>query len=134
MRTVRDIVWAAALIEGEGCIVAGEYRSQREDRLVRQFRLAVEMTDLDILVRLRGILGPQATLRERRPPSVNPKHRRRYILVLTGCELAGWLMTIYPIMGERRQTKIRSALTLWKKMRTNWRHANLRQTPLRIVA
>jgi len=131
--TIREIAWVAAMIEAEGTIIAGRYK-RPDGYAVRQFRLAVEMTDLDVLIRIRDILGHYCTLRERKPPSLNPRHRRRYILCLTGPELAGWLMTIYPLMGERRRTRIRSALLVWKEQRTTWRHRQLRTTPLRVIA
>ena len=129
--TTNQIAWAAGLIEGEGTIIASI--TKREGGYpIRQFRLAVEMTDLDVLKRLAGILGPRVTLRERKPPSLNPKHRQRYILCLTGSELAGWLMTIYPLMGERRRTRIRESLLVWRSLRTTWRHNLHRVTPLRV--
>jgi hypothetical protein len=77
-------------------------------------------------------LGPAATLRKRNPPSINPDHKERYILQMTGNELAGWLMTIYPLMGARRKQKIKDALSLWKEMRSNWRYSKQRETPNRI--
>ncbi len=137
MRSIREIVWAAAIIEGEGCIVASVYQHRRKGELqahpIRVFRLAVEMTDLDILIRLRDILGPVATIRQRKHPTLNPKHRDRYILQMTGAELAGWLMTIYPIMGDRRKARIRSALRVWLTMKTQWRYSQKPYTALRIA-
>lgn len=135
MRALRDIAWVAGIIEGEGTIIAstGAYRKNTK-HVVRQFRLAIEMTDLDVLQRAKEVLGPRCTLRQRKPPSVNPNHRDRFILCLTGSELAGWLMTIYPFMGQRRRARIRLALNLWKQMRPSWRYAELPETSLRVVA
>lgn len=130
--TIREIAWAAGIIEGEGTIIAAVTKAS-DGYKIRQFRLAVEMTDLDVLLKLRDILGPRCTLRERTPPSANPKHRRRYILCLTGNELAGWLMTIYALMGQRRRDRIRTALLLWKQLRTTYRHSAHRETMLRIA-
>jgi len=134
---MKRVAWVAGIIEGEGCIVV----SKRNRPLVkgrkypvRQFRLAVEMTDLDVLIKLKEILGQYATLRERIPKNFNPNHRRRYILCLTGKELASWLMMIYPFMGERRKKRIRQGLIVWRRMRCTWRHKIPRYTPLRIVA
>jgi hypothetical protein len=137
MRTAAEIAWAAGIIEGEGCLISGEYLGKRavykgKQYPIRNFRLAVEMTDLDVLQRLKHILGGHCTLRKRTPPSLNPKHRDTYILVLNGNELAGWLMTIYAYMGVRRRAKIREALGMWKRMRTNWRHVKQRFTSLRV--
>lgn len=137
MRTTAQIAWVAAMIEAEGCIVATSYQYQKPGRghyQARCFRLAIEMTDLDVVLRIRDILGPLCTVRERKPPSVNPNHRRRYILQFTGNELAGWLMTIYPFMGQRRRAKIRQALKLWHEMKACWRYARLPETALRIVS
>lgn len=110
---MRDIAWAAGLVEGEGCILASDYRRPGGRKSEKQIRLAVEMTDRDVLERLRSILGRRARLRERRPPSVNPRHRRRWILTLNGPDLIGWLQTLYPFLGERRRAAARKAISLW---------------------
>ena len=73
------------------------------------------MTDVDILLRLARILGEHAKVHERHPKDLNPNHRARFILTLSGPSLFGWLQTIYPIMGKRRQAKIREAIRFYKE-------------------
>jgi hypothetical protein len=89
MRSIKDIAWLAGIVEGEGCVIASSYLGMRKENAaraypVRCFRLAIEMCDLDVLQKVQRILGPCATVRERISPSINPKHRRRFILQLTG--------------------------------------------------
>lgn len=124
MITAVEIAWAAGIIEGEGCVVVhGTRRGQHG--IIQQVRLAVEMTDLDILQRLQKILGPYAKLRERKPPSLNPNHRARFILTLNGAALGGWLMTLYVFFGERRRRKVREALHVWRSMKGRGHHYSL---------
>lgn len=110
-----DMAWASGIIEGEGTIIAHHGKLGE-----KQIRLAVEMTDLDILERLKDILGDKARLIKRNPPSLNLKHRDRYILTLSGTPAISWLMTIYGLLGIRRRKAVLKAITLWKTMRNGF--------------
>ena len=116
-----DIYWAAGIIEGEGCIISGVDQKKKS----KYARLAVEMCDLDILKRLQAILGPYAHLRERTETQLRPHWRTRYILQICGPALASWLMTLYPLLGERRKKAALAALTTWKAMKHS---SNIRGT------
>ena len=106
MISMMDIAWVAGIVEGEGCIVVSPKS--------RSLRLSVEMTDLDVLQRLATILGPTARVNKRNIELKNPAHKDRYVLHLYGAPMAGWLQTIYPLMGARRQSRIRDALVMFK--------------------
>lgn len=110
-----DIGWAAGLIEGEGCIVVSD--SVRNGGPSRTLRLSIEMTDLDVLQKFCSFF-PTARLSKRTVKFKNPAHRDRYIVHLTGSPMAGLLMTIYPLMSERRKAKIEEAIALFKQMRS----------------
>ncbi len=109
-----DIAWVAGLIEGEGTIIAYESKS---DRVKKQVRFAVEMTDLDVLQKLQRILGTNARLIKRNPPSLNPNHRDSFIVTLSGSYAIAWLLTIYCFLGTRRRAAVIKAVNLWKTMK-----------------
>src|SRR5690606_28587602 len=117
---MRKVAWAAGIVEGEGCIIMSEY--SQDGRVRRQVRLAVEMTDLDVLERLAEVFGPRTRLRQRKPPSLNPRHRDRYILTLSGVALLEWLQTLYPFFGDRRKRKVREALRMIRMSRNRPYH------------
>ena len=94
------------IIEGEGCVVVSPKS--------KTLRLSIEMTDLDILQKVQKIFGETCRLSKRTVKLENPKWKDRYILHLCGPKLPQWLMTIYCLMGTRRQSKIRDALEMWK--------------------
>lgn len=106
MPSIKDIAWAAGIIEGEGCIAAYPKWNQ--------IKLAVEMCDLDVLQKLAAILGTDCRLTKRKVKKLNPKHRDRYILLLCGPAFVGWMLTIYPLLGIRRQAKVRLAIKIFK--------------------
>ena len=117
MTTIAEIAWTAGIVEGEGCIICKEY-AKKDGTSFKTVRLAIEMTDLDVLLRVQKILGPKATLRKRTPGCVvqNPHWRDRYILQIAGTPLIEWLFTIYPLLGERRRVAVRQAVALWMTM------------------
>jgi hypothetical protein len=103
--TAGDIRWLAGLLEGEGSFMP--YKGNP--------RIALSMTDLDVVVRaavfLHGAVNP---IRDKRSP-------RRKILWQTcnyGANAVGWMMTLYPVMGQRRRARIREVIAAWKAKTT----------------
>lgn len=74
------------------------------------------MTDLDVLQKFCSFF-PTARLSQRKVKLRNLAHKDRYIVHLTGSPMAALLMTIYPLMSERRKAKIEQAIELFKQMR-----------------
>ena|ERR1035437_3069059 len=103
-RTTADLAWFAGLFEGEGTVTPhrGKCRAQA---------LAIAMTDEDVLrhahgiVRVGHIYGPY--LRERCKPIWQWKVGRSE-------DTVGLAMTIYPMLGNRRQKQIVRMLESWK--------------------
>jgi len=54
--TEAELAWVAGLLEGEGCFFPMEYRTEKYGPYVYA-RVAVLMTDLDILQRLPQVTG-----------------------------------------------------------------------------
>lgn len=99
MVNVRDIAWLAGFIEGEGTFDAS-----------RRHALVFATTDRDVAERAVRILGGNLNgPYERDKPGYKPVYRG----TVHGARAAGWCMTLYPLMGERRRAKIREWLTLW---------------------
>lgn len=106
MRTP-DLHWAAGIIEGEGSFgfypIGGKAFSPR---------LQVGMSDLDVMERLRLILGIRAMIHRRK---ANQRARKaHYCMALSGKRAIGWMLTLYPLMGERRKAKIRDIIFRWR--------------------
>lgn len=106
MRTP-DIHWAAGLLEGEGSFgyypIAGGQCSPR---------LQVGMADLDVMERLRSLLGIKMLIHRRKANRLATKPH--YCMALSGKRAIGWMLTIYPLMGERRRAKIRDIVAKWR--------------------
>jgi hypothetical protein len=106
--TTLDIAWLAGLLEGEACFMTGN--RVVKDRLYKRIYIQLVMTDRDIIERAAGLLGTAAKPMPWRPLSTKDTWRA----YLCGDRAAGWMMTIYTLMGERRQQKIRECLAVWR--------------------
>lgn len=111
MLNTNDLHWLAGLIEGEGCFQA--------TRGVAKVQL--HMTDRDVVVRARNVMGIKSKIHTRpglkqwRPDlGRHSEHKTSHTIVASGFIGAGWMMTLYPLMGERRQAAIRAALSAWR--------------------
>lgn len=69
------------------------------------------MTDFDIIRRVASLFGTSAynsnyDKRPNRKPSMKA--------VCVGKRAIGWMMTLYPFLGIRRQAKVREVLGHWR--------------------
>ena len=109
----RSLHWLAGLLEAEGCFTRlGDGPKIRGHGV----NIQLEMTDEDVIIRARDILRPgggYVTLKTR-----NLKHKTSFRLTITGTRAIGWLMTLYPLMSVRRQSRISELIAFWKKRPT----------------
>lgn len=94
-----DLYWLAGLVEGEGC-----YRAQGG-----ALALQIAMTDRDVIERAAKMLSTRVYVQEKAVP-----RQRMYATVVSGPRAAGWMMTLYSLMGERRRSKIADCLGQWR--------------------
>jgi len=97
-----DIAWLAGLVEGEGSFLFNTSDSPG---------IAIQMSDRDIVARVaamfnRNVTGPYKPRYEGSKESWSCRCH--------GKDAIAWMMTLYPLMGERRQEKIRDILYRWK--------------------
>lgn len=104
MITTPDLHWLAGWLEGEGTF----YLGKQSDLLV-----VGATTDEDVAHRACDILGGVicGPYSNKRRPSSKPHWQVR---VHRRSEAAGWMMTLYSIMGRRRREKIRECLMAWR--------------------
>lgn len=99
MISSKDIGWLAGLLEGEGCFYSRCSPT-----------IQVYMTDEDIIRRAGALMGGNV-----RGPIFRETHKKaRWSVAIHGQNAAAWMMTLYPVLGVRRQMAVRKALTLWK--------------------
>jgi len=101
--TLRHVEWLAGLLEGEGY-----FASTGTGR--RYAAICLQMTDRDVVERAAGLLGSRVTFQLKRPGQT--KHVWR--TTAGGHRAIGWMMTLYPLMGERRKAQIRLVLAMWR--------------------
>lgn len=83
--------------------------------------LHVGMTDRDVVARVGQILG--AKLLGPYAPNCDDGFTRKsqWRVVATGSLCAAWLMTLYPMFGERRRAKAKECLEFWKTLKNSGR-------------
>jgi hypothetical protein len=113
-----DIFWLAGLLEGEGCFgLSGAGGS---------IRISLNMTDLDIVERAANLLGGQVKKRK-----LSPNRKQVYSTEIFSNRAAAWMMTLFPIMGDRRKDKIEESLNYWKQQRFKNQSGKGRRNPRR---
>jgi hypothetical protein len=100
-----DICWLAGLLEGEGAFHPG----------CSNIHISVDMTDRDVVSRVADLMRAKLY----GPYSNGPLGRKpRWRVRVTGPKAAGWMMTLYSQLGERRRARIRELLADWKTKRS----------------
>jgi len=106
MRTT-DLYWLAGLLEGEGCFT--EYKKDHTPVLM------VGMTDKDVIDRVAKLLGINWHYMR-----VKAGHKPCYYVRLTHRKAIQWMMTLYTLLGSRRQARIREIITSWKQRQSKY--------------
>ena len=96
MIEIREIVWAAGFLEGEGCFHA------------RNRAISCSQVQRWPLDRLAAAFGGHIGFRTPQ----NENHSPYYAWTLCGSAAAGLMMTLYGLMSPRRQWQIRAALAM----------------------
>ena len=101
-RSPRDLAWLAGLFEGEGCIW------EKRGRPI----LEIAMTDEDPVRHAHAVAGV-GVVNQKRQVTKGGKHI--WVWSVGRIEHAvGLAMTLYPMLGERRQKRIRECLDSWR--------------------
>lgn len=102
--TIAEIAWVAGWLEGEGSFTSP----------LRSPRISATNTDLDVLERVCRLLGAAWY-----PCKTDRRHQTKplWLFHLCGKNAIAWMLTIYPFMGRRRRSQIRSVIAKWHTQR-----------------
>ena len=99
---VKDIYWAAGILEGEGTFVlSGNSPS-----------IKLKMTDPDVVERVYAVFNNLGSLYMHKKD--REYYKQAYTWKVNGKDAIAIMMTIYTLMGERRKEKITSIIQHWK--------------------
>ena len=99
--TTVEIYWLAGLLEGEGCFCFS-----------KTARLYFGSTDEDVINRVAKLLKSNVL----KHPGSSKESKLYYQTVKSGTYAIGLMMTLYSILGERRQRAIRGVIEEWRAM------------------
>jgi hypothetical protein len=109
--TPNEIHWVAGLLEGEGAFML----TSPKDRTPKP-KICVGSTDPDVLVRLQEVTGLGTIYGPYRVQNRFPNGKPiQYWTVSKQADAAALMMTLYPLMGERRKARIEEVLAGWRK-------------------
>ena len=109
MIATADIHWLAGYLDADGCFFAtggGIYRSCCPI-------IQVAASDEDLVqkaARLMGILPEKIV----RPPKQKNHYKQQYRFYVGSTLAASWMMTLYPLLCQRRKERIKKILGIWR--------------------
>ena len=106
MIVMPDLYWLAGLLEGEGSFMFVNKQGC--------LRISLGMTDRDVIERAAKITGSKSIYESA------GTNKPIFTIDISGKRAAGWMMTMLPLMGIRRATKIVECLSEWKKRSAHW--------------
>lgn len=107
MRTAK-LTYMAGLLEGEGCFSINRNTPA----------IIIGMTDEDIVERVCNSFS--STLRG--PKRMKGSRKDVWVTSIHGSNAVGWMMTLFTLLGRRRQRRIREILSIWRKARPGSKH------------
>lgn len=105
MITPRELEWAAAFLDGEGCFMGATPKVQKSICVV-----AVQ-ADPELLYKLERLFGGYVR-QQKKVLGLGKKLIWRWYIF--GPRAAGIMMTLYPLLSTRRKAKIKDILSTWK--------------------
>ena len=115
VRTDRvKLAWLAGLLEGEGSFMISF--SRRGDKKYNYARISIQMTDLDVIEKVKDIFQTKIFSHEQQKrPHINST-KTIHRIWLDGNNAVELMKLIYPFMGKRRCSQIDEALMNHKKI------------------
>lgn len=104
---MKHLYWVAGFLEGEGCFRA------------KTFGIIAAQVQREPLDRLQALFGGSIILRIK---TYQPNAQPIFIWTICGHRAAEVMMTLFSLMSPQRKERIRTALTLWLKVRAGPRY------------
>ena len=103
------LAWLAGLLEGEGSFMISF--SRRGDKKYKYARIGIQMTDLDVIEKVRDIFQSKIfTYEQQKRPHINSS-KTMYRLWLDGKNAVELMKLVCPFMGKRRRSQINVVLS-----------------------
>lgn len=111
MIPTKDIAWLAGLLEGEGCFTWQPHSHNRQHGAIR---ITLSLCDLDVVERAAALTRSNVHEFVHNGRDGHTR-KKQYRIQVGGRRAAAWMMTLFPLMGQRRQARIAEILDQWKR-------------------
>lgn len=102
-----DLAWLAGMYEGEGTFYLAKAWGKKNPLAAPA--MCLTSTDEDVLVRVAALMGNKSYSRRKLPSG-----KTAYKAVKRGVPAMTLMLTLFPVMGKRRQEKISEVLAQWE--------------------
>lgn len=113
MLDTKDLYWLAGLIEGEGCFSFRSRKGARK-RWPRSKDIPciyIRMTDKDVIEKAAKLTNKKVY----GPYKSKLGHKDSWSIEINGRFAIAWMMTLYPLLCQRRQNRIEEIISYWRK-------------------
>ena len=110
--TSNELHWLAGLLEGEGCFTTSKH--PKRGTSARATTVAVCSTDADVVERAAALMGTKTMQRLENGPRAT---RALYRASVYGHAAAKLMLRVLPLMGARRQQRIKELLQSYLEQR-----------------
>lgn len=107
-----DIHWLAGLLEGEGTFIV----YNKLGTTSKTFFIQVGSSDYDVMLRVHRLFVTPSSISQHKS-KIRDGHIRKihYRVTVHNNRAIQWMMTLLPLMGQRRQAKIKELIQEWKE-------------------
>lgn len=105
----KDLYWLAGYLEGEGCFTIDKISGRIYPKI------SLQTTDFDVIERARKLLDSKGPWNRKSNTKICTKPKPSWAINITGKKAVKYMKILLPLMGKRRQNRIREILELYKK-------------------
>ena len=106
MVTTNELYWLAGLWEGEGAFSS---RPGLQPGYSPSLQLHLKMTDLDVMQKAARLMKVKL-----HGPYQRSTGKPFWVIQIYSTRAAEWMMTLYTLLGARRQQRIKEILAAWR--------------------
>lgn len=107
MIEMNKLHWLAGILEGEATFGSYRVRSTHGTKKYLSTKIQLAMSDKDIVEKVASIFNRNVYIKK------STGAKTMYVTGVHGQKAVEWMMTLYSLMGKRRQSRIAECIKNW---------------------